>query len=38
MIKWFIDKESKIPLYLQLKELIRYYISTSSQHPPGVLR
>src|ERR1019366_9942325 len=32
MIRWFIDKSSKIPLYLQLKDLIQYYIST------GVLR
>lgn len=40
MIKWFIDKESKVPLYLQLKELIRYYISTgaieSNQRMPTV--
>ena len=28
MIKWFIDKENKVPLYLQLKDLIKYYIST----------
>ena len=28
MIKWYLDKESKIPLYLQLKEQIKYHIST----------
>ncbi|MDW7761959.1 MAG: GntR family transcriptional regulator [Acidobacteriota bacterium] len=28
MIKWLIDKKSKIPLYLQLKDLIKYYLST----------
>lgn len=28
MPKWFVDKNSKVPLYLQLKDLIRYYIST----------
>jgi DNA-binding transcriptional regulator YhcF (GntR family) len=27
-IKWFLDKENKIPLYLQIKDLIKYYIST----------
>ena len=30
MIKWFIDKSNKMPLYLQLKDLIKYYISTGS--------
>lgn len=30
MIRWFIDKSSKIPLYLQLKDLIQYYISTGA--------
>jgi DNA-binding transcriptional regulator YhcF (GntR family) len=28
VVKWFIDKNSKIPLYLQLKGLITHYIST----------
>jgi DNA-binding transcriptional regulator YhcF (GntR family) len=26
--KWFVDKQSKIPLYLQLKALTKHYIST----------
>lgn len=30
MIKWVLDKKSKIPLYLQLKDLIKYYISTGA--------
>lgn len=30
MVKWFIEKENKIPLYLQLKDLIKYYISTGA--------
>lgn len=30
MIKWFIDKNSRVPLYLQLKDLVRYYISTGA--------
>ncbi len=30
MIKWFINNESPVPLYVQLKELIRYYISTGA--------
>lgn len=30
--KWFVDKSSKIPLYLQLKALAKHYIST------GVIR
>ncbi|PWT94015.1 MAG: hypothetical protein C5B54_00735 [Acidobacteria bacterium] len=28
LVKWFIDKSSKIPLYLQLKALITHYVST----------
>ena len=40
MINWFIEKENKIPLYLQLKDLIKYYISTGvlkdHQQLPGV--
>lgn len=40
MIKWRIDKDNKIPLYLQLKDLIKFYISTGavkdSQQLPGV--
>lgn len=30
MIQWFIDKENKMPLYLQLRDLIKYYISTGA--------
>jgi DNA-binding transcriptional regulator YhcF (GntR family) len=30
MIRWFVDKSSKIPLYLQMKDLIQYYISTGT--------
>jgi DNA-binding transcriptional regulator YhcF (GntR family) len=30
MIKWRIDKSNKVPLYLQLKDLIKYYISTGT--------
>src|SRR5262249_57129956 len=30
MIRWFVDKESKMPLYLQLKDQIEYYISTGA--------
>jgi DNA-binding transcriptional regulator YhcF (GntR family) len=30
MTKWLLDKDSKIPLYLQLKDQIRYHISTGS--------
>lgn len=30
MIKWFIDKSNKMPLYLQLKDLVKYYISTGA--------
>jgi DNA-binding transcriptional regulator YhcF (GntR family) len=30
MIRWFVDKESKVPLYLQLKDQIEYYISTGT--------
>ncbi len=41
MIKWFVDRENKIPLYLQLKDLIKYYLSTGaiedSQQLPGVV-
>lgn len=41
MIKWFLDKNSKIPLYLQLKDLIKYYISTGAikdnERLPGVI-
>jgi GntR family transcriptional regulator len=40
MINWFVEKENKIPLYLQLKDLIKYYISTGvikdHQQLPGV--
>lgn len=28
MIRWYLDKESKIPLYLQLNNQIKYHIST----------
>ena len=41
MIKWFIDRENKVPLYLQLKDLIKYYISTGAiqdnDQLPGVV-
>ena len=30
MIQWFVDKNSKMPLYLQLKDQIEYYISTGA--------
>jgi GntR family transcriptional regulator len=30
MVKWFIDKDNKVPLYLQVKDLIKYYISTGA--------
>ncbi len=30
MIQWFINKENKIPLYLQLIDQIKYYISTGA--------
>ena len=40
MIKWRIDKSNKVHLYLQLKDLIKYYISTGAikdnQQLPGV--
>lgn len=29
-MKWFVNKEDKTPLYLQLKDLIRYHISTGN--------
>lgn len=41
MIKWYLDKKSKIPLYLQLRDLIKYYISTgiiqNNERLPGVV-
>jgi DNA-binding transcriptional regulator YhcF (GntR family) len=41
MLKWIIDKDSKLPLYLQLKDLIKYYISTgaiqNNDQLPGVV-
>lgn len=30
MTKWVLDKDSKVPLYLQLKDQIRYHISTGA--------
>jgi len=40
MINWFIDKDNKVPLYLQLKDQIKYYISTGviqdNHQLPGV--
>ena len=30
MVRWFIDRKNKIPLYLQLRDLIEYYISTGA--------
>ena len=42
MIKWFVDRENKVPLYLQLKDLIKYYISTGAiqdnDQLPGVVK
>ena len=42
MIKWFIDKNNRIPLYLQLKDTIKYYISTGAiqdnDQLPGVVQ
>jgi len=29
-VRWFVDKKSRIPLYLQLKDLIQYHISTGN--------
>ncbi len=41
MVKWLIDKKSKIPLYLQLKDLLKYFISTGAiqenEQLPGVM-
>lgn len=41
MTKWYLDKRSKIPLYLQLRDLIRYHISTgiikNNEQLPGVV-
>jgi DNA-binding transcriptional regulator YhcF (GntR family) len=40
VVKWYIDKQSKKPLYLQLKELIVYYTNTGDiqdkQELPGI--
>jgi GntR family transcriptional regulator len=30
MTKWYLDKDSKVPLYLQLKDQIKYHISTGN--------
>jgi DNA-binding transcriptional regulator YhcF (GntR family) len=42
MIKWFIDKNNRMPLYLQLKDLIKYFISTGAikdgDQLPGVVQ
>lgn len=42
MVRWYLDKKSKIPLYLQLKELVKYYISTgiikNGERLPGVIQ
>lgn len=41
MTRWYLDKKSKIPLYLQLRDLIKYYISTgiiqNNEQLPGVV-
>ncbi len=41
MVGWVLDKKSKVPLYLQLKDLLRYYISTGAirenEQLPGVM-
>ena len=38
---WRIDKNNKMPLYLQLKELVRYYVATGAigqdRHLPSVM-
>jgi len=40
MIKWYVDKTNKVPLYLQLKDLIKYHLSTGNlrdhDYLPGV--
>ena len=28
--RWFVDKASKVPLYLQLRDLVEYYVSTGA--------
>lgn len=42
MVRWYLDKRSQIPLYLQLKELVKYYISTgiikNGERLPGVIQ
>ncbi|MEN6560795.1 MAG: GntR family transcriptional regulator [Acidobacteriota bacterium] len=42
MVKLYLDKTNKIPMYLQLKDLIKYYISTGvikhNELLPGVVR
>jgi DNA-binding transcriptional regulator YhcF (GntR family) len=42
MIKWYLDKTNKVPMYLQLKDLIKFYISTGvikhNELLPGVVR
>lgn len=42
MVKWYLDKKSRIPLYIQLKDLIKYYISTgiikNGERLPGVVQ
>jgi len=41
-VRWYLDKKSQIPLYLQLKDLIKYYISTgiikNGERLPGVIQ
>ncbi|HPW17558.1 MAG TPA: GntR family transcriptional regulator [Candidatus Aminicenantes bacterium] len=41
MIKWFIDKKSRMPLFLQIKDLTKYFISTGAirdgDRLPGVV-
>lgn len=41
MVKWFIEKTSKVPLYLQLKDLIKYFVATGAiaenEQLPGVM-
>jgi DNA-binding transcriptional regulator YhcF (GntR family) len=40
MVTWRIDKQSRVPLYVQLRELVRYYVSTGAiagqEQLPGV--
>lgn len=30
MVRWFVNKQHKVPLYLQLTDLVEYYVSTGA--------